>query len=80
MITQPLTTNEQLHFCIDLLKLLFYRYMCDTYAWGRRFPDSIGDIADLLNTIEPGVTNMLDEAAKHDMLAGSVTNKENKNA
>jgi len=76
MITQPLTTNEQLQFCVDLLKLLFYRYMCDTYAWGRRFQDSISDIADLLNTLEPGVTKELDEAAKHDMLAGSVTNEQ----
>lgn len=50
--------------------------MCDTYAWGRRFQDSIGEIADLLNTLEPGVTRELDNAARHDMLAGSVTNEQ----
>ena len=76
MIVPPYTTAERLHFCVDLLKLLYYRYMCDTYAWGRRFQDSIGDIANLLNTFEPGITKELGVAAKHDMLAGSVTNEQ----
>ena len=66
---------QQLISCKNLLELLYYRYLCDRYAYGHRLEDSVREIADLLNSIEPGITQKLDTMAKYDMLNGSTTNE-----
>lgn len=74
MIVKPYTTEEKLNLCFGMLKYLFYLYMCDGFTgYTNKLKDAISDgVPDLLNALDPGVTNKLEELARNDTLKGEV--------
>lgn len=65
--------EEQLYLCFSMLKYLFYLYMCDGFTgYTNKLKDAFGDVADLLNTIDPYITNQIEELARNDTLKGEV--------
>ena len=72
-----LSKEEQLCLCFGMLKYLFYLYMYDEFTGHtNRLNDAFGDVADLLNTIDPYITNQIEELARTDTLQGEVTNEQ----
>lgn len=75
MIVPPYTTEEKLNLCSVMLKYLFYLYMCDGFTgYTNKLKDAFGDVPDLLNALDPGVTNTLEELARNNTLKGEVMN------
>lgn len=76
MIVPPYTTAEKLNLCFGMLKYLFYLYMCDGFTgYTDKLKDAVSDnVPDLLNALDPGVTNKLEELARNDTLKGKVMN------
>lgn len=67
--------EEQLWRCFGMLKYLFYLYMCDVFTgYTNRLKDAFDDVADLLNTIDPYITNQIEAQARTDTLKGEVSN------
>lgn len=69
-----LSKEEQLCLCFCMLKYLFYLYMCDVFTgYTNRLKDAFDDVADLLNTIDPYITNQIEAQARTDTLRGEVS-------
>jgi hypothetical protein len=76
MIVPPYTTAEKQNLCFGMLKYLFYLYMCDGFTgYTNKLKEAfLSDVPNLLNALDPGVTNTLEELARNDTLKGEVMN------
>jgi hypothetical protein len=76
MIVPPYTTAEKLNLCFGMLKYLLYLYMCDGFTgYTNKLKEAVtNDVPNLLNALDPGVTNTLEELARNDTLKGEVMN------
>jgi hypothetical protein len=57
-----------------MLKYLFYLYMCDVFTgYTNKLKEAfLSDVPNLLNALDPGITNTLEELARNDTLKGEV--------
>jgi hypothetical protein len=76
MMVKPYTTEEKLNLCFGMLKYLFYLYMCDRFTgYTNGLKEAVlDDVPNLLDALDPGVTNQIKELARNDTLKGEVMN------